>query len=58
MAAGSIPQGNAEAYAYAVWATVHGLTALAITGARNFTETLLTESTDVALRMIRQGLTP
>jgi AcrR family transcriptional regulator len=58
MAAGMIPQGNPEAYAYSIWATVHGLTALAITGARNFTETLLKESTDIALRLIRQGLTP
>jgi AcrR family transcriptional regulator len=56
MAADMIPQGNPEAYAYSVWATVHGITALAITGARNFPETLLKESTDVALRMIRQGL--
>ena len=58
MEARVMKRGDVDAYSHAIWATVHGLTSLAITGGARFTPELLQKSASVALRMTIEGLRP
>jgi len=58
MEARVIKRGDVDAYSHALWAAVHGLTSLAITGGPRFTPELLKKSTAVTLRLIIEGLRP
>ena len=56
MEAGALRQGDPERTSLAIWSVVHGITSLAIAGAKRFDETQVHETTKLAMRMIREGL--
>jgi len=56
MDAGAMERGDVDTYSHAIWAAVHGLTSLAITGGSWFTPELVQKSTAVTLRMVIEGL--
>ena len=56
MDAGVMQRGDVDAYSHALWAAVHGLTSLAITGGAWFTPERVQHSTAVTLRMIIDGV--
>lgn len=56
MQAGSLRQGDAETTSIVIWSVVHGITSLAIAGAKRFNKKQVRESTDLAMRMIGEGL--
>ena len=49
-------RGDVAAYSHALWAAVHGLTSLTITGGSWFTPERVQQSTAVTLRMVIEGL--
>jgi AcrR family transcriptional regulator len=56
MQAGVLRQGDPETTGTVIWAVVHGITSLAIAGSQRFTKKQIRENTDLALRMIGEGL--
>jgi AcrR family transcriptional regulator len=56
MDAGVMQRGDVDAYSHALWAAVHGLTSLAITGGAWVTPERVQHSTAVTLRMIIDGV--
>jgi hypothetical protein len=58
MDAGVMQLGDVDTYSHALWATVHGLTSLALTGGSWFTPERVQQSTAVTLGMVIEGLRP
>jgi AcrR family transcriptional regulator len=58
MEAGVLKKGDIQVYSHAIWAVVHGIASLAVTGDKNFTPELVEASTAVAIQMVQQGLRP
>jgi AcrR family transcriptional regulator len=56
MQSGVLRPGDPETTGTVIWAVVHGITSLALAGAKRFTTKQVRESTDLAMRMIREGL--
>jgi AcrR family transcriptional regulator len=56
MRSGVLRQGDPETTSTVIWAVVHGITSLAIAGAKRFNKKQVRESTELAMRMIREGL--
>lgn len=58
MRAGLLRQGDPVTTSNVIWATVHGITSLAIADSKRFGKGRVGECTDLAMRMIRDGLGP
>jgi AcrR family transcriptional regulator len=58
MQAGVLRQGDPETTATVIWAVVHGVTSLAIAGSKRFSRRQMRESSELAMRMIGEGLGP
>lgn len=58
MQAGVLNQGDPETTSIVIWSVVHGITSLAIAGAKRFDKKQVRESAELALRMISEGLEP
>ena len=56
MQAGFLRQGDPETTSTVIWAVVHGITSLAIADSKRFNKRQVRESTELAMRMIRDGL--
>jgi AcrR family transcriptional regulator len=56
MKAGTLKQGDPETASIVIWSVVHGITSLAIAGAKRFNKNQMRESTELAMRMISEGL--
>lgn len=56
MRAGALREGDPETTSTVIWAVVHGVTALAIAGERRFARRHVRQSTDLAMRMMIEGL--
>ena len=56
MRAGVLRQGDPETTGVVIWSVVHGITSLAIADAKRFNKRQVRESTELAMRMIREGL--
>lgn len=58
MRAGVLRLGDPETTSAVIWAVVHGITSLAIAGSEHFNERQVRESSELAMRMIGEGLGP
>ena len=56
MQAGTLRQGDPETTSIVIWSVVHGVTSLAIADAKRFNKRQVRECTELAMRMIRDGL--
>ncbi len=56
MEAGVLRKGDPDTTATVIWAVVHGITSLAIAGAKRFDKKQVRESAELALHMIGEGL--
>lgn len=56
MQSGVLRQGDPETTSTVIWAVVHGITSLAIANSKRFNKKQVRESTELAMRMIGQGL--
>ena len=56
MQAGVLKQGDPETTSVVIWSVVHGITSLAIAGAKRFNKKQVRESAGLAMRMIGEGL--
>ncbi|HLL75377.1 MAG TPA: TetR/AcrR family transcriptional regulator [Pyrinomonadaceae bacterium] len=56
MESGALRRGDPETTSTVIWAVVHGITSLALAGAKRFNKKQVRESADLAMRMIRDGL--
>ena len=56
MRAGVLRQGDPETTSVVIWSVVHGITSLAIAGAKQFNRKQVRESAELAMRMIGEGL--
>lgn len=56
MGAGFLRQGDPETVSVVIWSVVHGITSLAIAGAKRFNKKQVRESAELAMQMIREGL--
>lgn len=56
MQSGFLRRGDPETTSTVIWAVVHGITSLALAGAKRFDKKQIRESTELAMRMIRDGL--
>lgn len=56
MRAGVLRAGDPETTSTVIWAVMHGITSLAIAGERRFARGQVRRSTDLAMRMILEGL--
>ena len=56
MRSGFLRPGDPETTSTVIWSVVHGITSLAIAGARRFDKKRVRECTDLAMRMIGAGL--
>ncbi len=56
MQAGVLKKGDPEATATVIWAVVHGITSLAIAGSKRFNRRQVRENSELAMRMIGEGL--
>lgn len=58
MDAGVIKPGDVSSVSHALWALVHGITALAVAMPGRFTAEHVAQTTEVAMQMVVQGLRP
>jgi AcrR family transcriptional regulator len=58
MQAGALKPGDPETTSIVIWSVVHGITSLAIAGAKRFNKKQVRESAELAMRMIGEGLGP
>jgi len=58
MRAGVLRQDDPETTSVVIWSVVHGVTSLAIAGAKRFNKRQVRESAELAMRMIGEGLGP
>ena len=56
MEAGVLRRGDPETTATVIWAVVHGITSLAIAGSKRFSRKHMRECSELAMRMIGEGL--
>ncbi len=56
MRAGALRRGDPETTATVIWAVVHGITSLAIAGSKRFNRRQVRENSELAMRMIGEGL--
>ncbi|MCA1850249.1 MAG: TetR/AcrR family transcriptional regulator [Acidobacteria bacterium] len=56
MQAGTLRKGDPETTSIVIWSVVHGITSLAIAGAKRFNKRQVRECTELAIRMIGNGL--
>lgn len=56
--AGVLRDGDAETTSLVIWSVVHGITSLAVAGSQRFNKRRVREGTEMAMRMIRDGLGP
>ena len=56
MQAGVLRRGDPETTATVIWAVVHGITSLAIAGSKRFNRRQVRENSELAMRMIGEGL--
>jgi AcrR family transcriptional regulator len=56
MQAGALRRGDPETTSVVIWSVVHGITSLAIAGAKQFNKKQVRESAELAMRMIGEGL--
>ena len=56
MEAGILRQGDSETTSSVIWAVVHGITSLAIADSKRFNKKHVRQSTELAMRMIGEGL--
>jgi AcrR family transcriptional regulator len=56
MDAGVMKRGDVETYGQVIWATVHGVTSLALANPKRFTPEVMEKNTRLALKIILKGL--